>query len=228
MKKAFGLFLALLALCKGAISQNNSGQNSRDYIQDPTFGVHFFFDDFKTAEAIRTTSLNSALKNKQFARFRNMSPGLALNYLEGLSRNFDLSATLAGSFAGFTMQNAVTVGDDKFLAEGDVSLRGKLFSNKYWFTPYVQAGVGGSSFQGYWGAFIPIGIGFQLNFFDEAFLLINSQYRIPVTETSAYHFYHSIGLAGTVGKRKSAAKMLPPPPLPQPAAPKGSVGNGIQ
>jgi len=78
-----------------------------------------------------------------------------------------------------------------------------MFSNQYWVSPYLQLGVGISKFQGYWGAFIPAGVGLQVNLFDEAFLLINSQYRVPVTENTAnYHFFHSIGLAGIIGKKK--------------------------
>jgi OmpA-OmpF porin, OOP family len=37
--------------------------------------------------------------------------------------------------------------------------------------------------------------------FDEAHFFINSQYRIPVTTNTAnYHFLHSIGIAGVIGK----------------------------
>jgi OmpA-OmpF porin, OOP family len=36
----------------------------------------------------------------------------------------------------------------------------------------------------------------------EAYLLINAQYRVPITETTNYHFWYSIGLAGNIGKKK--------------------------
>ena len=132
-----------------------------------------------------------------------MSPGLAISYSEGLSNKFDVAVTLAGAFLDYPRQNTVSSGSDKFLLEIDASIRGKMFSDKYWFTPYLQAGVGASKYKGYYGAFIPLGAGLQLNFFDEAFLLINTQYRVPITETANYHFYHSIGLAGNIGKRKA-------------------------
>ena len=179
------------------------GQEESDYTQQPALSIHFLLHDFQTATNIRSSSLSSVLANKQFGKIKDMSPGLAISYSEGLSNKFDVAVTLAGAFLDYPRQNTVSSGSDKFLLEIDASIRGKMFSDKYWFTPYLQAGVGASKYKGYYGAFIPLGAGLQLNFFDEAFLLINTQYRVPITETANYHFYHSIGLAGNIGKRKA-------------------------
>jgi len=173
-----------------------------NYIQQPALSIHFLFNDFQTATNIRSSSLSSVLNSKQFGKIKDMSPGLAISYSEGLSNNFDFAVTLAGSFVDYPRSNLPAFGTDKFLLEADASFRGKMFSNKYWFTPYLQAGLGASKYGGYYGAFIPLGVGLQLNFFDEAFLMINSQYRVPVTQSTSYHFYHSIGLAGNIGRKK--------------------------
>ncbi len=93
----------------------------------------------------------------------------------------------------------------------DVSVRGKMFSNKYVVSPYLQAGLGASMYKGTFGAFIPAGVGVQFNILNEAFLIVNSQYRIPVTESANYHFYHSIGLAGVIGKEKKRQRLFPFP-----------------
>jgi hypothetical protein len=189
--------LALLFLQMSSFAQDE------DYRQDPALSIHFFLIDFETATKIRNSSLSSVLANKQFGKSKDMSPGLAISYSEGLSNHFDFNTTLAGSFVDYQRRNLPSFGGDHFLLEVDASVRGKLLSNKYWFTPYFQAGVGVSKYKGYYGAFMPLGVGVQLNFFDEAYLLINSQYRVPVTESANYHFYHSIGLAGNIGKKKS-------------------------
>ena len=79
--------------------------------------------------------------------------------------------------------------------------------------PFATAGVGGSKYRGYFGAFIPVGVGLQLNLFDQTYILLNSQYRMPVTENVAYHFYHSFGVASSISKKKEAPPVeLPPPP----------------
>lgn len=168
-------------------------------IQRPTLGVHFFLDDFASALNIRSSSLASALTNKQFGKMKDMSPGLAVNYIRGLNSHLDFTSTLAVSSLGYPRQHQ-PADDNGFLFETDASVRAKMVSNKYWFIPYIQAGVGVSKFKGYWGAFVPAGVGIQIGFFNEAYLLVNSQYRIPVTENSNYHFFYSIGIAGNIGK----------------------------
>lgn len=175
---------------------------TRSFKQPATLGIHFIFNDFATATAIRNSSLPSVLKDKKFGKLRDMSQGLALSYGNGLSENFDFYSTLTGSFLSYPFENKPPSGSDFLLLEGDASIRGKMLSDKYWFVPYFQAGVGVSRYKGYWGAFIPAGVGLQINFFREAYLQINSQYRIAVTETTSYHFVHSIGLVGNIGRRE--------------------------
>ena len=174
----------------------------KSYQQPATFGIHFVFNDFATAQLIRETSLSSVLKDNKFGKLKDMSQGLALSFGKGLSETFDFSSTLAGSFLSYPFEDKPPTGSDFLLLEGDACIRGKMLSDKYWFVPYLQVGVGVSKYQGYWGTFIPAGVGIQISFFGEAYLVINSQYRIAVTETTNYHFIHSIGLVGNIGRRE--------------------------
>lgn len=194
MKKNVGLLLAVLPLLAPAFSQD-------DFIQRPTLGIYFFFNDFKTAANIRNTSLRTVLRNAPF-KLQNMNSGLALNYFNGLNRYFDFTSTLTGSFLDYFDRNDAPLGQDNLLLEGDVSIKGKLFSNRYWVSPFLQIGTGFSKYRGYWGAFIPAGAGFQVNLFNEAYFIFNAQYRVAVTETVSNHFFYSIGIAGIIGRRK--------------------------
>jgi len=203
MKKVVGFLLAVLPILAPAFSQD-------DYIQRPTLGIYFFFNDFKTAANIRATSLREVLRNSQFGKLKEMSPGLALNYMTGLSRHFDLSGTLTGSFLDYNKRDGTSLGQDKLLLEGDVSLKGKLFSNRYWVSPFLQIGAGISKYRTYWGAFVPAGMGFQVNLFDEAFFIIQAQYRVAVTNAVSNHFFYSIGIAGNIGKRRGSGRSVLP------------------
>lgn len=165
-------------------------------------GIHFLFNDFNTATAIRESSLSSVLKDHRFGKLGDMSQGLALSFGKGISETFDFYSTLAGSFLSYPLANKPASGSDFLLLEADASIRGKMLSDRYFFVPYVQAGVGVSKYKGYWGTFLPVGVGLQLNFFDEAFLQINSQYRLGITESTSYHFVHSIGLVGNIGGKE--------------------------
>jgi OmpA-OmpF porin, OOP family len=195
MKKLLLISIVSVFFCLNIFSQQKS------YKQPATLGIHFIFNDFATAQLIRSSSLSSVLKEGRFGKLKDMSQGLALSYGEGLSETFDFSSTLAGSFLSYPFQHKAAPGSDYLLLEADACIRGKMLSDRYWFVPYLQIGVGVSKYQGYWGTFIPAGVGIQISFFGEAYLQINSQYRIAVTESTNYHFIHSIGLVGNIGRR---------------------------
>lgn len=195
MKKPLLVFLTSVFFILNIYSQTKS------YKQPATLGIHFIFNDFATAQLIRSTSLSAVLRDHRFGKLKDMSQGLAISYGKGLSETFDFSSTIAGSFLSYPFQHRTGPGSDYLLLEADACIRGKMLSDKYWFVPYLQAGVGVSKYQGYWGTFIPAGVGIQISFFREAYLQINSQYRIAVTESTNYHFVYGIGLVGNIGRR---------------------------
>lgn len=218
MKK---ILLALLAT--GLIT---AGYSQNDFKKRPALGVHFILNDFKTASKIRTTSLANVLRTKEYKQTSNMAPGLALTYLQGLSNNIDFEGGLSGSFVNYPVPNKPVSSQSNLLLEAVGAVNVKLTSDKYWVSPYVTAGLGAAKYKGYYSAFVPAGLGLQINLFDDAFILLNSQYRVPVTENGAYHFYHSFGVAGNIGKPR-VAPVLPPPPPPVVEAPKDRDGDGV-
>jgi OOP family OmpA-OmpF porin len=176
-------------------------EKEKSYVQPVAVGIYFTFNDFETAGAIRNSSLSTVLREKKYGKLQNMSQGLAVSYGQGLSEHYDFVGMLGGAFLSYPVPNTEASANEALLMEADASIRGKMFSDKHWFVPYLQAGVGISKYQGYWGTFIPVGVGIQISFFGEAYLHINSQYRVAVSESSNYHFVHSIGLVGNIGKR---------------------------
>lgn len=195
MKKLSIALLAMVLFNTVAFSQDD------DYVQKPTFAVSFIFNDFTSAANVRANSLGTVFKNQEFGKLKNMAPGLALSYIQGMNRNFDFSTTLAGSFVDYPVPNKPSFGRDYLLLEADASIRGKMISNKSFLNPYLQAGLGAAKYKSYFSAFLPVGVGMQVNLFDEAYLLINAQYRVPLTEQANYHFFFGFGLAGNIGKR---------------------------
>jgi OmpA-OmpF porin, OOP family len=93
--------------------------------QPNTLGIHFVFNDFETARAIRTSSLSSAFKNKKFGKLKDMRQGFALSYGNGLSENWDFSSMITGSFLYYPMDNRATSGSEHLLLEMDASVKGK-------------------------------------------------------------------------------------------------------
>jgi len=200
MKKKLLVSLAFLFAGITAFSQGNS-----EYIKQPTLALHFLLNDFTTATNIRTTSISAVIRDKTRAKIKDMSPGLAVSYLEGISDHVDFSTSLGASFVDYPFEKNGKIqssGSEALLLELDASLHVKMFPDKYWVNPYVSAGIATSKFKGYYGALLPLGVGLQVDLFHEAFLFLDAQYRVPVTTTTSYHFLYSFGFAGNIGTKK--------------------------
>ena len=170
-------------------------------IRPRALGISFIMNDFTTAQRIRGGSLSQVFRDKSWAKFKEMSPGLALTYFKGLKPHIDFAGTLAASYVNYPLRNKPEGSSDALLLEGDASGNFKMFDESYWVTPYISAGIGASKYKNYYAAFIPLGLGFKINLFDEASVFIASQYRIPVSyETGNYHFMYSFGISGIIGK----------------------------
>ena len=203
MKKILLSFLALgLFVC-------SFGQG--DWKKRPALGIHFTLTDFKTAADLRANGLGSVIKSKQFHKTGRMSAGIAVSYLEGLSDHLDFVGSMNLTFVDYPVPGVPAANANNILLEAVATANLKLLTDKYWFNPFLTAGVGASKYKTYFGAIIPVGVGVQVRIFDDAFLLVNSQYRIPVTENTAYHFYHSIGIAANIRKKKEPIVVVLPP-----------------
>jgi outer membrane protein OmpA-like peptidoglycan-associated protein len=219
MKK---LLASVVAFCSLLITANSQ---TIAPVRQSAIGISFTLTDFITAQRIRSSSLSSVLSNKEWAKVKDMAPGFALSYYRGLMPKIDFAATFNGTFVDMPLPDKPDDGSTHFLGELDASAQFKLVNENYWFIPYADLGIGAHVYKSYYGAFLPIGIGFRINFFDEAGININSQYRIPVTpETGNYHFFHQLGVYGIIGPKKEVAKAAPVVPA---IVPKDSDGDGI-
>ncbi|HMI77747.1 MAG TPA: OmpA family protein [Ferruginibacter sp.] len=216
MKKILLVFLAL------GLFVASFGQ---DYKKPPSFGVHFVFNDFRTASNLRSAGLASVLKSKEWHKTHYMNAGVAVSYIQGLTNYIDFSGSLSGTFLDYPVPGKPLRSDRSFLLEGAATVNLKLLIDKYCFNPFVTAGVGAAKYRGYYSAFIPVGLGVQLNIFDEVYGLLNTQYRMPITENGAYHFYHSVGIAVPISKKKEPVVVEVPIPVVEP--PKDRDGDGV-
>jgi OOP family OmpA-OmpF porin len=197
MKKILAVLVSLCIMNSALLAQENSN------IRPAAFGVSFLVNDYKTAQLIRTTSFSQVIRDKKWTKMKDAAPGIAVTYFKGLQKYIDFAGTLGGSFVTMTLPGKAPFTSDAFLMEADASVHLKMFSDDFWVSPYLNIGVGGSKYRSYYGALLPLGGGFKVNIFNEASIFINTQYRVPITtETSNYHFMHSIGIAGIIGNKK--------------------------
>ncbi len=215
------LFLLLLTVnCLFAVN----GQN-KNLKKLPSLGFQFSFIDFKTASDIRNNGLNNVLIEKKWYKTDRMKPTITINYLQGINNNLDFMGRLTSSFAEYPLRNSTISGSgDKFYIEADANVNVKLLPDNYWVVPYLQAGAGIAKERSQWLAYIPLGVGLQVNLYDEVFIHLNSDYRLPVTSQANYSFLHSVGISAPLTKKKEVA---PPPPPPAPEPPKDRDGDGV-
>jgi outer membrane protein OmpA-like peptidoglycan-associated protein len=188
-----------------------------DHRRPSSIGVNFFLNDFITASDLRKNGLASVLRNHNLFKTSRMNPGIAVSYLKGLTNHVDFVGTLGGSFVDYPIKNVIPFSDRKFLLEATAGVDLKLLSDNYFAVPFASVGLGASKVKSYYAAFAPVGAGLQLNLSPEFFIILTSQYRIPVTENASYHLYHSVGFYGTIGKpRVATPKMVEMPVVEMP------------
>lgn len=197
MRKIFLLTLTMLTL---SVAYSQTENN----VKGKALGVGFFLTDFEAASVLRNYGAVEMFKNNNFFNTNKLNPGASINYYQGLTKHMDFAGSLGATFLKYPNENLSNAGSDRFYLEATGSVNFKLLSDHYIFTPYVDLGIGASKYGKSFGAFIPTGVGFQVNLADEAFIHINSQYRVPVTEKVSAHFYHSLGISGSISKRKEA------------------------
>jgi hypothetical protein len=167
MKKIM-LSLAAMVSLTVAIAQNN-------LTKTPGFAVQFTLNDFKTPLSLRAGGVAAAVRDEDWKKVKEMSPGIALSYLQGLSENIDLQATLSGSFSNVPVPGKTVNSNRYLLLDVSASANVKLLNDNHFFTPFISLGVGATKYQGYFSASIPAGVGLQFKLGPESFMLINSQ-----------------------------------------------------
>jgi len=204
MKKAFASFLVFFVVSKHCLAQQAPDKNRvSDYVSPPAIGVHFLLNDFTTPQRLRSSSLSRVLQDKQLAKLSEMYPGIGITYYKGLLNHIDFAGSFNASFAKMQIDDNNGSTDNNLLIEVATAVNFKILTDRYVVDPYVTAGIGVSRYKSYYGAFMPLGIGIKINIFNEAAIILSSQYYIPVTaETSNYHFVHSIGIAGILKPKK--------------------------
>lgn len=208
----FGLSVALYA-------------QDKDLKKQPTLMVNLGMYDFKSAAAMKASGFSTVLKDHNWARFSDMKASMGLSYIQGLTNKMDVQTSLYAAFLDYPFKSRASLGNDKFLLEVDASINFKLLPDSYAVVPFVSAGVGVSKHNIYWGAFAPVGAGFQVNLGNsETFLITSMQYRFGVSSLASDHLLYTFGLGSPIVKKKEVTKIAPPP---APVVEKDSDNDGI-
>ncbi len=221
--------LVLLAALVTTIAFSQTANNKKR----PSLGVSFSMKDFTTPALIKSTSFSDVLKDKKWAKLKQMTPSLTVQYFQGLTNNIDFMAGATGSFLKYPFQpnTASADGQDRFLLELDANLNFKLLPDNYIVVPYISTGLGASMYNAHnYAAYFPIGAGLQFNLGGETFLNVQYNNNVAVTDNATTNFNYRLGFASPLKDKDAPAAVAPLPPPPPPVAvaeEKDTDGDGV-
>lgn len=216
MHKTVALIVFVVSLCFGIKAQH--------LVRKPSLlGINFTLIDFNTAAEIKAGGIGQLFSPK----LSGMRPGLAINYMKGLSNHFDLSVSGAGSFVDYPIKNRPPFGSNHLLLQITTMVNMKWKTDKHLFTPYITAGAGFSQYKGYYGLSVPAGLGLQFNFKNEVYVLVQSHYAFAASSNVSNNVFHTIGIAGNLKKQKRKTASIQPALQPADLSKQDRDGDGI-
>ncbi|MEO8884512.1 MAG: OmpA family protein [Mucilaginibacter sp.] len=173
-----------------------------------TLVFHVFYDDFKTAHLIHTTSLIHVLSDNLWSNISDAQMGFGVNYLRGIKSKIDFIATVDGSYTDYLFKSDTYNGTSEFLLDANAGFNFKLLTDDHPVVPYLSGGAGISAYKGKMGFYVPVGAGLQFNLFKEALVFANMQYKRGLTSFVTNYIQYSIGVGVSMDKKKKAAPSM--------------------
>src|ERR1700692_3939888 len=96
----------LLSLFSIALATTVLAQDT--YKKAPTLGINVSMADFQMASDIRKNGLSYIIANKQILLSKNLNPGIAVSYMQGISTHVDFLGTLGGYWIRYPFTNQAT------------------------------------------------------------------------------------------------------------------------
>jgi OOP family OmpA-OmpF porin len=222
MKQKLTLILALSLLATSAFSQKSKMMGKSDK-KGTLIGLHFNMQDFNAPLGIK-----DPITGKVYSTFRDMTKGFSVSYWKGLTSRIDFSVKANASFRDYRAIRTGLTQKTEIGLELEPSLNLRPFPDKAMLNPFLTVGIGGGLYTDRLGAYVPAGLGLQVNFNNLTYMFVQGQYRWDITKETAAgdNLFYSIGFAQNISKEKP--KVVPPPPPPVVVeAPKDRDNDGV-
>lgn len=210
MKQKLTLLLSFLVLvaCASAQMMNSKFSSSK---KGDLFGVHLNALDITTP-----VTLKSSAGTRTFTRVENMDFGFSLSYWKGLTKTIDFSARAGIIFHDYQSEDRNELNNDKknIGVELEPTLNFRPYGDNALISPFITAGVGAGYYTGKFGAYVPTGLGVQLNLMSNTYVFAQTQYRFALTkDVIKDNVFYSLGIAQNISKQKPVVQAPPPPPV---------------
>ena len=208
MKQKLVLLFSLVLMASGLFAQMDAG-TSTSTKKGKLFGIHFNAVDFKTPVTWRNNT-----SSRDFAEIKDMDFGFSLSFWKGLNSRIDFSTkftTLVHNYGSEDRNESTTKTEIGLELEPTLNVR--ALKDNSLINPFLSVGIGGGYYTGEFAAYVPTGVGLQLNFNSVTYLMIQASYRWTLSKDDLKdNLLYSFGIAQNFGAEKP--KVVPPPPPP--------------
>ncbi len=176
-----------------------------------SFSVNY--SDYGFVKAVKDSSISYAFNRKGLFKSGSSSFGFGVSYWKGLGSHFDWSGNFAGTFSNFPAfyVKGDSIGKASFTPQLDLLLHAKAFKENRAINPFLTAGIGAGYFGRQLVVYAPVGVGLQFHFNSGAYLFIQAQWKMALTDGVKDDFmFYSLGF----GQHKKAKKVEPKAEIP--------------
>ena len=175
-----------------SMKNNNAAAGKKGQL----FGLHFNLSDFNTPATFKSSTTPIINSERKFSSIRDMTAGFSVSYWKGLSNIVDFCTKLNTVFYDYAAIKYGTTGKTEIGMELEPTINIRPFGDNNRWAPFLTAGVGGGLYTNHIGAYVPAGIGFQLNWNSATYLFIQGQYHFALTkDVLSDNIVYSLGLA---------------------------------
>jgi OmpA-OmpF porin, OOP family len=221
MKQKLTLLFTSLALASLTFAQDLSSKYAGKK-KGTLVGIHLNALDLKTPLTLKNSSTT-----RRFAKPGELDYGFSFSYWKGLTNTIDLSGRAGLVFHDFYSDvNVFTNNINKMGVEIEPTLNIRPYGDDALIAPFLTVGVGAGYYGNDFGAYVPAGIGVQVNFNSNTYLFLQNQYRFTLTKKALLdNMFYSFGVAQNVSKTRAPKA----PVVVAPVAPivKDADGDGI-
>jgi len=187
--KQLTLVLSLTILCTTVFAQKTKTTSASKKGQ--LIGLNLILADYKSI-----SSFNNASSGKGYSSVKNMSKGLAVSYWRGLTSKVDLSAKIDAIFHDYALLAHGLSNKTEIGLEFEPSINIRPMGDNAKLAPFLTTGVGVGYYTGNFGAYIPAGVGLQLNCSSATYFFVQAQYRFTLTKKEfGDNLLYSFGIA---------------------------------
>ena len=171
------------------------------------------YSDYGFGKAVKDSSISYAFNRKGLFKSGNSSFGFGVSYWKGLGSHVDFSGNFAGTFSNFPASyvKGDSIGKASFTPQLDLLLHAKAFRESRAINPFLTAGIGAGYFGRQLVVYAPLGVGLQFHFNSGAYLFVQAQWKMALTDGIKDDFmFYSLSF----GQHKKAKKVEPKAEIP--------------